>query len=334
MNTTPMLISVAGEKPLPKYYVYYDEWSGEIINIANKYKVSDNPHLLTEDNTAAEILIGHLNPKKYIVNDTPDGIFIMSKAKSVRIKSQEDQLSKVAEVPLTIDKEINIIRYTESMKLEINISSDTLYRMTGRRHNKKFSQAENVNNSKLCFYITEKNNPLRLIHTIEIDPIDLINNGYMLYDLWEYANVIGLNDIDILTRRVFKSYGLKTKTKYVTLEYIKRKNSRRNHMEISNTSDEATFIISKSTAGWIFKSNFNNPHEAKIYRDMKIHITGNTPFDLVDSITIPLSEMGNYKEFYVNTDAELLTSKLFIGEEGKNVSFKYKELEYVKSGKY
>ena len=39
MNTTPMLISVAGEKPLPKYYVYYDEWSGEIINIANKYKV-------------------------------------------------------------------------------------------------------------------------------------------------------------------------------------------------------------------------------------------------------------------------------------------------------
>ena len=44
--------------------------------------------------------------------------------------------------------------------------------------------------------------------------------------------------------------------------------------------------------------------------------------------------MGEYKEFYVNTDAQLLTSKLLIGEEGKNVSFKNEELEYVKSGKY
>lgn len=334
MNTKPILISVVGEKPLPKYYVYYDEWSGEIINVTNKYKVAKTPHLLTEDNTAAEILLGHLNPKKYMVNDTSTGIFIISKSEAVKIKRHEDQLSKVAEVPLTIDKEINIIRYTESMKLEINISSDTLYRMTGRRHNKKFSQAENVNNSKLCFYITEKNNPLRLIHTIEIDPIDLINNGYMLYDLWEYANVIGLNDIDILTRRVFKSYGLKTKTKYVTLEYIKRKNSRRNHKEIYSTDDESTFIISKSNAGWIFKSNFKDPHEAKIYSDMKIYITGDTPFELKDSIVIPFSEMGEYKEFNIHTDAELLTSKLLIGEEGKNVSFKYEELEYVKSGKY
>lgn len=334
MNTKPILISVVGEKPLPKYYVYYDEWSGEIINVTNKYKVAKTPHLLTEDNTAAEILLGHLNPKKYMVNATSTGMFIISKSEAVRIKRHEDVLSKIPEVPLSVDKEINIIRYTESMKLEINISSDTLYRMTGKRFNKKFSKSQNTNKSNMYFYITEKNNPLRLIHTIEIDPIDLINNGYMLYDLSEYANVIGLHDIDVLTRRVFKSYGLKTKTKYVTLEYIKRKNSRRNHKKIYNTNNESTFIISKSNAGWIFKSNFNDPHEAKIYSDIKIYITGDTPFDLVDSIIIPLSEIGNYKEFYVNTDAELLTSKLLIGEEGKNMSFKYEELEYVKSGKY
>jgi len=334
MNTEPKLISIVGEKPLRKYYVYYDEWSGEIINVSNKYKKSDNPHLLTEDNTAAEILLGHLNPKKYIVNRSVDGEFIMSKSEALVIKSHEDRLSKIAETSLSIDMEINIIRYIESMKLEINISGDTLYRMTGKRFNQKFSKALNTNNSVLYFYITEKNNPLRLIHTIELDPIDLINNGYMLYDLSEYTNVIGLNNIDILTRRIFKSYGLKTKTKYTTVEYIKRKNSRRNHKEIYSTADESTFTISNSTNGWIFKSNFKDPHEAKIYSDMKIYITGETPFDLVDSIVIPFTEMGNFKEFNIHTDAELLTSKLLIGEEGKNVSFKYEELEYVKSGKY
>lgn len=334
MNTEPRLISVVGERPLPKYYVYYDEWTGEIINITNKYKASKNPHLLTEDNTAAGLLMGHLNPKKFIVNETPSGIFLMLKQQQLRLKQEEDQLSKISEVSLSVDREINIIKYTNSWKLEVNISNDAVYKMTGRRNNRQFSKKENVNNSTIYFYITEKNNPLRLIKTIKIDPIDLLNKGYKLFDLSDLQNVIGLNNIDILTRRVFKSYGLKSKENYVSIEYLKRKNSRRNHYNITNINKEAAFYISKSTAGWIFKSNFDDPHEFKIYRDLKIYITGITPFDLRDTIVLPVTELGKYNELYVNTDADLLTSKLLIGEEGKYLSFNYEELEYVKPGKY
>jgi len=334
MNTEPRLISVVGERPLPKYYVYYDEWTGEIINITNKYKASKNPHLLTEDKTAAELLMGHLNPKKFIVNETPSGIFLMLKQQQLRLKQEEDQLSKISEVSLSVDREINIIKYTNSWKLEVNISNDAVYKMTGRRNNRQFSKKENVNNSTIYFYITEKNNPLRLIKTIKIDPIDLLNKGYKLFDLSDLQNVIGLNNIDILTRRVFKSYGLKSKENYVSVEYLKRKNSRRNHYNITGINKEAAFYISKSTAGWIFKSNFDDPHEFKIYRDLKIYITGITPFDLRDTIVLPVTELGKYNELYVNTDADLLTSKLLIGEEGKHLSFNYEELEYVKPGKY
>ena len=334
MNTEPRLISVVGEKPLPRYYVYYDEWTGEIINITNKYKASQNPHLVTEDNTAAELLLGHLNPKKFIVNETPSGIFLMPKQHQLRLKQEEDQLSKVGEVSLTVDREINIIKYTNSWKLEVNISSDAVYKMTGRRNNKQFSKKENVNNSTIYFYITEKNNPLRLIKTIKIDPIDLLNKGYVLFDLKDLQNVIGLNNIDILTRRVFKSYGLKSKENYVSVEYLKRKNSRRNHYNITDVNKEAAFYISKSTAGWIFRSNFDSPNEFKIYRDIKIYITGDSPFELRDTVVLPITELGKYNELYVKTDADLLTSKLLIGEEGKHLSFNYEELEYVKPGKY
>ena len=334
MNTEPRLISVVGERSLPKYYVYYDEWTGEIINITNKYKASKNPHLLTEDNTAAGLLMGHLNPKKFIVNETPSGIFLIPKQQQLRLKQEEDQLSKISEVSLSVDREINIIKYTNSWKLEVNISNDAVYKMTGRRSNRQFSKKENVNNSTIYFYITEKNNPLRLIKTIKIDPIDLLNKGYKLIDLSDLQNVIGLNNIDILTRRVFKSYGLKSKENYVSIEYLKRKNSRRNHYNITNINKEAAFYISKSTAGWIFKSNFDDPYEFKIYRDLKIYITGITPFDLRDTIVLPVTELGKYNELYVNTDADLLTSKLLIGEEGKHLSFNYEELEYVKPGKY
>lgn len=335
MNTEPKLISVIGEKPLPKYYVYYDEWSGEIINVTNRYKKSEHPHLLTEDNTAAQILLGHINPKKLMVNETPSGIYLMEKTQALRIKAEEDQLSKIQEISLTYDREINVIKYINSWKIEINISSDAIYKMTGSRNNRKFSKKENVNNSTLMFYIIAKDNPLHLVKTIKIDPIDLINKGYKLYDVSDLQNVIGLNDIDVLTRRVFKSYGLKTKESYVSIDYLKRKNSRRNHYSIhKNTSASTSFSISQSTAGWVFKSNFDDPNELRIYGNVVFYITGNTPFDLIDRVEIPLSEIGRHQEFYVRTDADLLNSKILIGEEGKHLSFKYEEMEYVESGKY
>lgn len=334
MNTEPRLISVVGERPLPKYYIYYDEWTGEIINITNKYKASTNPHLLTEDNTAAELLMGHLDPKKFIISETPNGTVLIEKSAQLRLKAEEDKLSKVSEIPLTVNREINIIKYVNSFMLEVNISNDAVWKLTGRRSNRKFSKKENINNSVIYFYITEKNNPLRLIKTIKIDPIDLINKGYQLFDLTDLQNVIGLNNIDILTRRIFKSYGLKSKENYVNVEYLRRKNSRRNHATITSNNKESTFYISKSTEGWIFRSNFKDPDEFKIYGNVKIYITGNSPFELRDQIVLPLSELGEYKELYVKTDADLLTSKLLIGEEGKHLSFNYEDLEYVKPGKY
>ena len=325
----PKLISIVGDKPLPKYYVYFDEWTGEIKNVANRYKKSEFPHLLTEDNAAAQILMGELNPKKYLVNDTPDGRFIMLKSDMLRILKQEEALSKIMDVPLSVNSEINIILYVESSMLEININSDTVFRMTGTLKNKgrKWSKAHNINNSVLLFYIIEKDNPLNLIHTIEIDPIDLINQGYMLYDLTTIVNKVGLRNVDVLTKRIFKSYGLKFKSKYVTSEYLTRKNQRRNSRVISKTSASSTFTVSQSVAGWTFKSNFTDPHEHKIYHDINIYVTGTTPFELRDKFTIPYTEIGHGKEFIHDSEITLDGANVLLGEEGKNITFNYEEIE-------
>jgi len=326
MNTEPKLISVIGETPLPKYYVYYDEWSGEIYSVGNKFKDTQYSVLHTEDNTAAEILLGHLNPRKYIVNDTPAGTFIMAKQDSLRIRSEENHLSKIIDVPLTVDKEINVIAYLENMMLEINIHSDVVLKMSGNNINKKFAKVHNENNTTLYFYIVEKNNPNILYKTIEIDPIDLINKGYMLYDLFDLSTKVALGNIDVLTRRVFKSYGLKKKTRYVTLEYNKRKSSRRNTITVGNDED-AIFTVSQSTKGWIVKSNFANPDEVKIYSDLVFYVIGDNPNELRGSIVIPRSEVGNNKEYLVNTKIDLFTSKLLVGESGKNITFNYEEIK-------
>lgn len=326
MNTEPKLISIVGEKPLPKYYVFYDEWSGEIYSVGNKFKDNGHSVLLTEDNTAAEILLGHLNPRKFIVNDTPSGTFIMAKADTLRIKAEEEQLSKIVEVPNTVDREINIITYIESMKMEINISSDTVLKMVGRNVNKKFSQAHNENNTTLYFYVVAKDNPLHLYKTIEINPIDLINNGVVTYDLYDLSTKVALGDIDVLTRRVFKSYGLKKKTTYVTLDYNRRKVTKRNMISIGSEKD-AVFTVSQANSGWIVRSNFQDPEEVKIYSDLTFYIVGDSPYELKGSFTLPKTELGWGRETTINTDADLRTSQMLVGEAGRNITFNYEEIK-------
>lgn len=334
MLSQPKLITVISDKPTPKYHVYYDEWTGEIKNVTSKFKKSDYLNFVTDDNTAAEIMMGVLNPKNFIVMDTTDGSRIVHKDSALKIKKAEDQLSKIRIVPVTVDSDINVIFYMDSWKLEVNINQDTLYKLTGKRFNTKFSKSDNTENTELDLYLIKHNNPLILVDTIKIDPIELINNGFMIFDMSHLATKIGLGDIDVLTRRIFKSYGLKIKQNYVTTDYHTRKSHKRVHSEIHDTNRWCTFTVSPSTEGWIIKSNFDDPAEQKIYRDLTIFLTSKDPNCLQDKIKIPLEKMGQKQEFLVKTKVDPTTCKLLMGEEGRNITFKYEEIEYVESGKY
>ena len=148
MLSQPNLITVASDRPTPKYHVYYDEWTGEIKNITSKLKKSDYLNFVTDDNTAAEIMMGILNPKNFLVMDTTDGPRIVHKNSALKIKKAEDQLSKIQAVPVTVDSDINVIFYMDSWKLEVNINQDTLYKLTGKRFNTKFSKDDNTENTE------------------------------------------------------------------------------------------------------------------------------------------------------------------------------------------
>ena len=330
-----MLKLTALERPLPEYFVYYDEWSGEIKDITNKVKESADPYLKTEDKIASDLMLGHINPKKYIVADLADGTFIVKKTEVLRIKETEDELTKIPLVSHSVDSDINVILYLNNWKMEVNINQDTMYRLTGKRFNKKFGKEDNINGSVLNLYIIKRNNPNYLIKMITIDPIDLMNEGFKLFDLSDLQTKISLNEVDILTRRVFKNYGLKVKKNYVTVDYHTRKSQKRIHTTINEASkDFATFSISQSTEGWIIKSNFDDPTEQKIYRDLTIYLTEDNPNVLLDKIKIPFNKIGWQKEFIVKTFVDPTTCKLLMDEAGKKITFKVEGLEYVKPGKY
>lgn len=336
MSLEPKLISIVNERPAPKYYVYYDEWSGDIKNISGKRRKSQDLYIVTEDSTASDIMMGILSPKNYLVIDGVDGTHIVSKSAALQIKKAEDNLSKIPVVSAALDNDINVIFYLDSWKMEVNISQDTMYKLTGKRFNRKFTKEQNVNNSELDLYLIKHNNPTVLLDTKRIDPIELINNGFIMFDMSHLQTKIALGDIDVLTRRVFKTYGLKIKQNYVSIDYHTRKSHRRVHSDIltSQTKSWSTFSVSPSTGGWIIRSNFEDPIEQKIYRDLNIFLTGQNPNELKGKIKIPFEKIGWNQEFLLKTDVDPRDCKLLIGEEGRNITFNYEEIQYVEPGKY
>jgi hypothetical protein len=336
MSSEPRLIQIADDtKSLPKYYVYYDDWTGEIKSITGKYKQQTYPHIITEDETAAKIMLGILNPKKYVVSDLVEGLKLLPKTDVLAIKKAEDVFTKIPRVKNFIDSDVNVIMYTNDYKMEINLNQDTIYKMTGKRFNKNYNATEQTAENKLVFYLIKKNNPNYLLSTITIDVIDIVNNGYKLLDLTNLQNTLNLEDVDILTRRIFKNYGLKIKQNYVNIDYHTRRSNKRTHTSIHKyTEDWSTFSVSPSTEGWIIKSNFHDPTEQKIYKDLKIFLTGKNPNTLLDRIVIPYDQIGKFNEYIVKTKVDPTACKLLLGEEGKNITFKFEEIEYVKSGKY
>jgi hypothetical protein len=336
MSLEPRLIQIADEgNPLPKYYVYYDDWTGEIKSITGKYKQQSYPHIITEDETAEKLMMGILNPKKYVVSDLVDGVKLLPKSDVLAVKKAEEVLTKIPRVKNFVDSDVNVILYKNDYRMEVNLNQDTIYKMTGKRFNNQHSTNEESAESHLILYLIKKNNPNHLLETIKIKVKDIVTSGYTILDLAHLQNTLDLTNLDVLTKRIFKNYGLKIKQNYVSIDYHTRRSNKRTHTTIHNpTEDWSTFSVSPSTEGWIIKSNFKNPQEQKIYKDLKIFLTGNDPNILLDKIIIPYDQIGNFKEYIVKTTIDPTTCKLLLGEEGKNITFKFEEIEYVKSGKY
>jgi hypothetical protein len=334
-------ISLIQQKPKQKkphnFYVYFDEWTGTIKVISGKIRddITD-PYLKTSDPIVVELMKGIKNTKKYIVADLVDGYKLVEKKNYLRIKQAENYLSKVPLVKPTVNKDINIVLYLSDYKVEVNVSTDLIYQLTGKINSSEVKIQKDKAYESIVLYIVEKNNPLHLLETIEIDPVDLIQKGYILFDFSNLRNTIALGDIDILTRRIFKSYGLKIKQNYVTVDYGLAQNNKRFHTRVkdSTTEEFATFSVSPSTQGWIIKSNFVDPHEYKIYKDIHMFLTGNNPNMLLENITIPFDNIGKNQEYIIKTKVDPTTCKILLGPEGKNITFKFEGLEYAESGKY
>tara|TARA_R110001606_G_scaffold164497_2_gene308847 strand:+ start:3032 stop:4018 length:987 start_codon:yes stop_codon:yes gene_type:complete len=307
------------------FYVYYEEWDGSVLSVANKASPSKHPYITTNSADAKKILLGELDARRFVVHDTVDGLTLMPKSKKLTIKAAEDQLSKISTIGDRAT-DVNVIFYTNDWKMEVNFNQDTVYRMTGSRHIKKQSSSDEY--SKIVLYLIMNNNPNLLVSTFEIDPIDLINNGYKIFDMSHLRTICSLSDVQLLTRRIFKSYSIKFREYYVGAEYTTNKSHKRHHAKIYNNGQLAapTFVISNTTNGWTIRSNFEDPQEYKIFRDLTLYITDGNPNNLISTVKLPLDKIGWKQEVNFNLQSDINQCRILVSDNIRNITFAQEEI--------
>jgi len=312
--------------------VYFDEWTGIISSITNKPNSSiREQYLLTDDPICQKLMLGVVSTKKYIVAELLQGFKLIQKDNFIRLRRAEQQLSKLSEIKLSTQSDINVVLYLSDYKIEVNIRSELIHKLSGKQKSQiKMTQNEY---DDISFFLTLKNNPMVLYENITINILELLQNGYQIIDLSHLKNKVELRNIDVLTKRIFKTYGIKYKNQYLNPDYNVSINNKRRHISILDKSvvDNVPFTVSPSTQGWILRSNFEHAHEYKIYKDIKLFLTTDNPNVMLDRIVIPFDMIGKHQEYIIKTTVDPTTCKILVGEEGRNIDFKFEDIEYDKS---
>lgn len=315
------------EEVLHKWCVYFDEVTEEIITVTNRPKNNiDYPYLLTTSNDAKDILTGILNPQKYCVIEVSEGYKLVEKSEGIRIKSAENFLSVLPKAKS--NKDVNVIFYINSWKMEVNFNQDTLYKMTGRRYHKDIAINAETDGKydNVVLFLIKKNDPNFLLDTIEIDTKELVQDGYVLYDLHDLRSTCGLGEIDVLTKKIFKSYGVKIQQNFVRAEFTRRYDKKRLIHDVTELTDlvDNSFTIYNQDNEYYIKSNFGQPRDANIYKDVTLYLLQEDNVNiLLDTITIPYVEIGYKITSKLKTNVQLENCKIMTKEENRNLTFDF-----------
>lgn len=323
------------DKEPTRWCVYYEADTGDIVTVTNKEKdFIKSPFILSDSDDARKILMGHLDPKKFAVVDVNQELKLVEKSAVLRIKEAEEKLSMIP-TGQKQKADINVIMYVNNWKMEVNFNQDTLYRMTGKRYfrNVSLNPESDGNYDNITLYLIKDNDPNFLIKTISIDPGELIEEGYLIFDMTPLRRITGLGEISILTKKIFSSYRLERKANFTGIDYRTRHSKRRTYsipapLQKDISSD---FTITLRNGIHYIKSNFNNPQDQKIYTDIGIYLTDpKNPNRLLGSITLPLNDIGWESTIELQTDLNLLECGFLCKESSNDLTFDYVKTTEIK----
>jgi hypothetical protein len=286
------------------YYVSYDAWNGEITSIGTSEK-SDEDYIVTVDPAAGKILAGKIPSNKYIVSfDDTGELLFLEKDNVIRLRSSENRLHQIPKHRLS-QWDIRLKLYKENHKLLIEISTDSLKKLTSFTYNKHLSISKD---SDLTIYVIRHNNPDFLITSLEIDPIELLENGNVIFDISKVTKYTSYDNIGFVTRRCFKNYYAeivndklintqkklrKYKNNYVSRVY----KNQEGHLELTTDGTNITVqsLVKPNELGSIGLYN----------EELLLHVVGSTPDEYITTLVIDLKKIYNHGKYLINSNVDI-----------------------------
>lgn len=300
-----MTISVKRrEKKKPKCYVYYNDWTGEIISVGKSLR--DDclaPYIITQNENAFRIINGEINDQNFLIGiDDTGSERLVKKTEYLRLRERENALYLIPKKKKK-DWDLRVRLYLKNHKLVFEINRKKMKRLVSQKLRNQIKLNHKID---LDFYLIRQNCPDYLLDSIEIDTGELIKEGVKVFDADES---LLFDDISVMTLRQFKNYYFEI----LDEEF---------HYDQIVFSDDVTHI-------WKFVGGRKNPHlqitqKGKILTieslvdsekldkigihemHMWLYVVGESPDHFIDDFTVDMSKLriGKIEKYEVDFDID------------------------------
>lgn len=291
-------------------YVYYNDWTGEIISVGTTERDIPAPFIKTNCKESRSIVDGVTSDTDFVVSlDFGDDGRLVEKNDVLHLRKRENNLFLLPHQYITTRRarrwDIRVKVYTENNRFLIEFNPKILDRLVSI----KVRQEVSLNrDAEFEFYVVRKDRPDYLIDIIRVDAADLISDGKLDFDISNIVRHTPLHEIDILTRRYFEHYYVEV----VNDEYV-------------DTSDQTKFV--KHNNLWQFATKENVAHftfeqrknilklvtnvtiselnELEFFvRTMPFYVVGDTPDELIGQFDVDVARlrMGDPEAFMIDFD--------------------------------
>jgi hypothetical protein len=276
-----------------KFYVYYNEWTGEIVSTGRSLRKDVNfPYITTSNTLARQILNGRINHRNYMVtfSDTVDNLDVVKKDNVLRLRNQEQALFLVPNTRK--DKwDIRAKFYTVNHKMTVEINPDSVRQLANFTVRSQL-RVENARNLNL--YLVRRNQPDYLIEVFEVDPLDLIQNEILSIDISSIVKHTSYDNMTLLTRRNFENYH----SEVLNTKYLPREKAaglaRSNTIHVAKDYADSHIAFEQADDRLLVSSSI----DAKNFADHGLHqqyetfyVVGKTPDEFIGQIDVDATRL-------------------------------------------
>jgi len=291
---------------VPSYFVFYNEWNGEITHVSRSQPVDNSQVFLeTTDVIARKLLKGDVNERNYLVAFIDEeNLGIIKRDDKLRLRSSEKTLHQISRT-FKKDWDIRAKIYTGNNKLLIEINPTSIQKLTRLTFKKELHISTE---SDLTIYLTKHNNPDFFIEKLDVDPVELLDKGNLLFDLSNVVQYLSLSNLGLLTRRCFKNYHVEfihDSLNILQNTLVKNRNfiidkayTNFPHSHLTVTKQQDSIVVKSNTT-------VTDLEDVGLLEDqLKLYVVGSTPDEYYGVIIIDVAELKKqgYTQLPINAD--------------------------------